>query len=213
MHTRLPARGLYAIADSAVLPAARLTDAVAQALVGGARLIQYRDKSTDRKRRLQQAQALQALCRAHAAPLLINDDVELAVQVGAAGVHLGQDDLHPATARRRLGETAIIGVSCYNRLETALAAAAAGATYVAFGSFFPSLSKPAAVHAEPELLRQARRCLRLPMAAIGGITPANGGALIEAGADYLAVINGVFGQPDICAAAHAYALLFEDIRP
>lgn len=209
--TPLPPCGLYAITDAALVPSERLPAAVEQALLGGARLIQYRDKSADQERRRREARALLALCRAHAAPLLINDDVELAAAVGADGVHLGQDDMDPATARRRLGATAIIGVSCYNRLETALAAA--GADYVAFGSFFASAVKPAAARAEPELLRQARRALPLPIAAIGGVTPANGKALIAAGADYLAVISGVFGQADIQAAARAYAALFEENRP
>jgi thiamine-phosphate pyrophosphorylase len=204
------ARGLYAITDSGLIPADRLLDAVEQAILGGARLIQYRDKSTRPERRRQQAQALNSLCQAYAVPLIINDEVELAVRVNAAGVHLGRDDRDLATARAQLGAAAYIGVSCYNHLETALAAARTGADYVAFGSFFPSFIKPAAVRADLALLRQARQRLTLPIVAIGGITPANGKALIAAGADYLAVISGVFGQPDIRAAAQSYASLFEE---
>ena len=203
-------RGLYAITDTELIPADRLLAVVEQALLGGVRLLQYRNKRDSRQQRRRQAAALNELCRAHAVPLLINDDVALAVEVGAAGVHLGKDDMEPAAARQRLGAGAIIGISCYNRLEPALAAARAGADYVAFGSFFPSPTKPEAVRAEPDLLRQAKALLSLPIVAIGGITPANGKALLEAGADYLAVISGVFGQPDSRAAAQSYARLFEE---
>jgi thiamine-phosphate pyrophosphorylase len=203
-------RGLYAITDANLIPADRLLTTVEQAILGGARLLQYRDKSDSILQRRQQAQALNELCQAHAVPLLINDDAALAAEVGAAGVHLGKDDMDLTTARRLLGAGAIIGISCYNRLELALAAAKAGADYVAFGSFFPSLIKPTEVRANIDLLRQAKALLPLPIVAIGGITPANGKALIDAGADYLAVITGVFGQPDSRAAAQAYARLFEE---
>lgn len=203
-------RGLYAITDTELIPADRLLATVEQALFGGVRLLQYRNKRDSRQQRRRQAAALNDLCRAHAVPLLINDDVALAVEVGAAGVHLGKDDMEPAAARQRLGAGAIIGISCYNRLEPALAAARAGADYVAFGGFFPSPTKPEAVRAEPDLLRQAKALLSLPIVAIGGITPVNGKALLEAGADYLAAISGVFGQPDSRAAAQSYARLFEE---
>jgi len=206
-------RGLYAITDADLIPADRLLTAVEQAILGGARLLQYRDKSNSRPQRRRQAQALNELCRAHAVPLLIDDDAELAAAVGAAGVHLGQDDMPLATARKLLGAGAIIGISCYNRLDSALDAAAAGADYVAFGSFFPSPIKPAAAQADPELLRQAKALLTLPVVAIGGITPANGKGLIAAGADYLAVISGLFGQPDVRAAAQSYTRLFEESWP
>lgn len=201
-------RGLYAITDSALIPANHLVDAVEQAILGGARLVQYREKKADFEQRLQQAQALNTLCRDYGTALIINDDVELAARTGAAGVHLGQDDPALATARTRLGRSAIIGVSCYNRLDLALAAAHCGAGYVAFGSFYPSPTKPTAVRADLALLSQARQALSLPIAAIGGITPANGQALIKAGADLLAVISGVFAHPDIRSAAQAYARLF-----
>jgi len=112
-------------------------------------------------------------------------------------------------ARRLLGPQALIGVSCYNRLELARAARDAGADYIAFGRFFPSSSKPQAVQAEPALLTAARAEIHLPLVAIGGITPENGAALVQAGADMLAVIHGVFGQPDIRRAAQAYASCFD----
>lgn len=200
--------GLYAITDSKLTPGDALLPAVAAALRGGARVIQYRDKGDDTARRQREADALNTLCRTHGAALIINDDAELAAVCGAAGVHLGRDDPQLRAARKRLGRDAIIGVSCYNALTRAQAAAEQGADYVAFGRFFPSLTKPDAVAATPELLRAARRTLELPLVAIGGITPDNGGLLIAAGADMLAVIHGVFGQPDIEAAARRFAQLF-----
>lgn len=199
--------GLYAITNEAS-DACELSDRVARALRGGARAIQYRDKSSDAARRLREAEALRALCRAYNVPLIVNDDVELARAVGADGVHLGKDDASIAEARAILGAEAIIGVSCYNSLERALQAGSAGADYVAFGSFFPSSTKPAAVRASLELLRTARTQIRLPIVAIGGITPENGAQLVAAGADMLAVIQGVFGAPDPEAAARRYAVLF-----
>ncbi|RUQ38441.1 MAG: thiamine phosphate synthase [Candidatus Competibacteraceae bacterium] len=201
-------RGLYAITDALLIADEQLTAAVEQALLGGARMIQYRDKSRDPERRLAQATALNALCRRYRMPLIINDDVELAAQVGAAGVHVGKDDPALLTARARLGAQAIIGVSCYDQLALALEAAQAGADYVAFGAFFPSLTKPDEIRAPIELLRQARAALRIPIVAIGGITPDNSPLLLQAGADALSVVSGVFGQPDIQAAARRYATLF-----
>ena len=201
--------GLYAIADSSYLAADQFVPAVRAALDGGARVIQYRDKKSESRQREAIARALNALCREHAVPFLINDDVALAAIVGAAGVHLGRDDPDIAAARAALGDAALIGVSCYNELARAQSAQALGADYVAFGRFFPSRTKPQAVPATPELLRAARAALKIPIVAIGGITPENGASLIAAGADALAVIEGVFNQPDIRAAAERYARLFE----
>ncbi len=202
-------RGLYAIADTAYLDDARLVHAVEQAIAGGARIIQYRDKRNDATARLHQAQVLARLCRERGVIFLINDDVALARESGAGGVHLGREDTALEEARAQLGAETIIGVSCYNELARAIAAEKQGADYVAFGSFYPSRTKPQAVRATLDLLRAARAQLKLPLVAIGGITPENGAALIEAGADMLAVIEGVFGQPDIRAAARRYANLFE----
>ncbi len=201
-------RGLYAITDTALLPDDRLVTAVEQALLGGARLVQYRDKSSDGARRLTQARALNALCRRHDVPLIINDDVELAAQIGAAGVHIGKDDPALATARARLGATALIGVSCYDCLALALDAERAGADYIAFGAFFPSPTKPAEIQAPLGLLREAKITLTVPIVAIGGITPDNAPSLLDAGADALAVVSAVFAQPDIQAAARRFAALF-----
>ncbi len=201
-------RGLYAITDG---PRRDLLVAAEAALAGGACMLQYRDKSTDPARRHTEAVTLQTLCQTHGVPLIINDDIALAAAVGAAGVHLGERDADIATARARLGPDAIIGASCYDSLSRARQLAAAGADYLAFGAFHPSPTKPHARHASPALLRDAA-ALGLPRVAIGGITPDNGGALIDAGADLLAVISGVFGAADVRAAARRYADLFESMH-
>ena len=200
--------GLYAITDSQLIPAGKLLEQVEQAIAGGACLIQYRDKQHSETERRYEAARLVQLCEQQGVPLIINDDVELAREVGAAGVHLGRDDASIRHARQRLGTQAIIGASCYNRLDDALDAARAGASYVAFGRFFPSHSKPDAVQADIALLQQARAQLDLPITAIGGITPENGRQLVEAGANLLAVIHGVFGQTDIQEAARQYTRCF-----
>lgn len=204
---RIPPRGLYAITPDLIATEA-LLDAVEAAIRGGAVWIQYRTAAfEDRKR---QAQALCQLCHRCRVPLIINDDPRLAWDIGADGVHLGQDDPHYEEARALLGPQAILGVSCYNSLDRAVSAQRIGANYVAFGRFFPSKTKPEAKQAPLALLYEARRQLSIPIVAIGGITPENGGALIEAGADLLAVIEGVFGQPDLEAAARRYTELFRD---
>lgn len=201
-------RGLYAITDPELIADSELTAQVDAALSGGAVLIQYRDKRRDETQRVACARAVLACCRARQVPLIINDDLALAAAIGADGIHLGGDDTTVATARQHLGSRAIIGASCYNQLPRAMAAARAGADYVAFGRFFPSRTKPHAVQAEMDLLRRAKQSLPIPVAAIGGINASNGAALIAAGADLLAVIHGVFGQPDVAVAARRIAQLF-----
>lgn len=201
-------RGLYAIADTSYLNAAQIAEAVEQALAGGACVIQYRDKVHDAKTREQHAVVLRQLCRTYGALFIVNDDVALAAQVDADGVHLGRDDMTPERARTTLGNQAIIGVSCYNDLSRARCAVAAGANYVAFGSFFPSRTKPQAVRAQIDLLRHAGAAVDAAIVAIGGITPENAVPLIDAGADSVAAIDGVFGQPDIRTAAARYTQLF-----
>lgn len=212
MESALPSCGLYAITESRLTPQGPTIEQVSLAIDGGAVVIQYREKRLSREERDREARALATLCHERDIPLIINDDIELAAECGAAGVHLGQDDAPVSRARRRLGQRAIIGVSCYNQMERARAAAETEASYVAFGRFFPSNTKPAAVQALPALLIQARREIKLPIVAIGGITPENGAELVNAGADLLAVIHGVFGQSDIRAAAQAYAALFDASR-
>jgi thiamine-phosphate pyrophosphorylase len=208
-----PARGLYAITPEHTGGPADLVRQVEQAILGGACWVQYRDKSQNSTRRHETALALAALCRLHRVLLIINDDVELAAAVAADGVHLGRDDEDPRQARERLGSTALIGVSCYNRLENARRAAARGADYLAFGRFFPSATKPGAVPADPALLAAARRHFSRPLVAIGGISPENGAALIRAGADLLAAVDAVFHRPDITGASRAFADLFAAIPP
>jgi thiamine-phosphate pyrophosphorylase len=203
-------RGLYAITDSKLLSPEHLVEAVALAIQGGAQMIQYRNKGGDAGVRQWEASDLNNICRALGIPLIINDDIELAAQVMAAGVHLGRDDVDIAAARAKLGPRAIIGVSCYNDLQCAIDAEKAGADYVAFGSFFPSRVKPNAVKAEVALLKEAKQKLTIPVVAIGGITADNGRQLVEAGADLLAVITELFGQADIKAAAEKFAALFEN---
>lgn len=203
-HPLLARRGLYAITDG---PRADLLDAATAAFAGGAVLLQYRDKTADAARRHDEAQALSRLCAEHGVGLIVNDDVALARAVGAAGVHLGEDDGDVAAARAMLGADAVIGVSCYDSLERARELVAAGADYVAFGAFYPSPTKPHARRATLALLRDAA-ALRVPRVAIGGITPDNARPLIDAGADLVAVITAVFGARDVCAAANRFQSLF-----
>jgi len=199
--------GLYAIADTSQVRGSELVEAVDAALRGGARIIQYRDKTT-RPQRHEEARALRELCNKHSALLIINDDISLASEVAADGVHLGREDAALEKARATLGRDIIIGVSCYNQMSRAQRLVQAGADYVAFGSFFESPTKPEAVSADIGLITSAKRALRVPVVAIGGITPENGAALITAGADVLAVISGVFAQPDAEQAARRYVALF-----
>lgn len=207
---RLPQQGLYAITDGR--QGGALTAAVAAALKGGAALIQYRDKTTEHSRRYHEAHELLQLCRDHGAPLIINDDVGLCGEIGADGVHLGRADITPAAARTALGPQAIIGLSCYNALPGATGAAqVASADYLAFGAFYPSPTKPQALRAELSLLQKARAAYpQQRFSAIGGITAANAAPLITAGADYLAVISGVFSADDITQAARTIAALFQN---
>ena len=205
--------GLYAITPETPRPDLRLAAQAEQAVLGGARVIQYRNKRDDQEMRRLEAMSLLEVCRRHDVLFIVNDDVALAAAIGADGVHLGRDDMPPVQARRFLGDDALIGVSCYNNLENAKHAAALGADYVALGRFFPSSSKPEAVPADTHLLRRVRTLVTLPIVAIGGITPQNGGPLIRAGADMLAAIDAVFGHGDIRAAALSIARLFPTEEP
>lgn len=202
---KFPTRGLYAITQTEHKSSAAILAEIEQVILGGAVLVQYRNKQAQDAPLL--AGELVKLCHHHHIPLIINDDIELAVQVAADGVHLGKDDGSIAQARQRLGRNAIIGVSCYNSVEKALAAQQQGADYVAFGRFFPSSSKPLAAPAEINTLHKAKRVLSIPVVAIGGILPENGSVLLNAGADLLAVIGGLFtAQPE--QSARAYCALF-----
>ena len=189
--------GLYAITDARLPRRVGLEQAVAAALRGGARIIQYRDKSTDSARRLAEATALSVLCASAKALFIVNDDVPLAKAVGADGVHVGQSDAQVTQAREQLGDAAIIGVSCYGDLERAQAAANAGADYLAFGSVYPSPTKPQAATVPLSIFAQARAFTDLPLVAIGGINADNIATVRAAGADAIAVVDAVFGADDI----------------
>ena len=206
--TPLPSRGLYAITTAADTGTVCLVRRVGAAIDGGAAVIQYRAKDREVTACRTAAAALLDACRSRNVPLIVNDDPTLAAEVGADGVHVGREDGDVRSARRIVGDRRIVGVSCYDRLDLARAAAEDGATYVAFGRFFPSPTKPHAVPAPVELLSTARGQLDVPIVAIGGITVHNGAKLIEAGADFLAVISGVFGGGEVENAARGYAELF-----
>ncbi|MBK1681903.1 thiamine phosphate synthase [Rhodocyclus tenuis] len=231
-HTRsplepAPLRGLYAVTPDGLPEAALLAQAEA-ALAGGAAVMQLRDKSSDAARRLRLAQALAALCRRHGALFIVNDDLQLALAVGADGVHLGADDGDPRAARQALPPGSVVGVSCYADFARARVAVAAGADYVAFGAVFASPTKPQAPRASLDLLARTRAELGVPACAIGGITLANAGEVIAAGADLLAVVSEVFSPASsfssaptsaassatsaIRARAAAFQRLFEENR-
>ena len=204
---KFPLRGLYAITQIKNKTADIIINEVIAAIKGGAVVVQFRDKEP--LDAIYLADQLVKVYHEYKVPLLINDDIELAIKVGADGVHIGREDGAISEARDRLGADAIIGVSCYNFVEQAFDAQEQGATYVAFGRFFPSSSKPLAAPAELDTLRKAKFLLDIPIVAIGGILPENGGPLLTAGADLLAVIGGLFEtQPE--QSARAYQALFDN---
>ena len=203
-------KGLYGVTDSHLLPDDNsLLHAAEQALRGGMKVLQYRDKSDDQNKRLRQAGALKVLCHQHQAILIINDDVELAAAVEADGVHVGQSDASVAEARARLGDYAVIGVSCSGSIELAQKAVDAGANYIAFGKFFDSITKPDAKTASIGVLPEAKQRFEVPVVAIGGITVDNASQIIEAGADMIAVVNNLFAAPDIQRRARELNKLYQ----
>ncbi|MBS0463177.1 MAG: thiamine phosphate synthase [Proteobacteria bacterium] len=202
MRNHRPLRGLYAITPEDA-DTRRLLQRVGKVLDQGIALLQYRNKRGDASLRMEQALALKLTCLPYDVPLIVNDDIALARQVQADGVHLGVGDGAVATAREELGEHALIGVTCHASIERAQVAKKAGADYLAFGAFHPSPSKPDAPVADPAILREAK-ALGLPLAAIGGIKPAHVAALRQSGADMVAVISGLWAGPDPAAAARAY---------
>lgn len=199
--------GLYAITPEMDDDALYL-DRVAQALGGGARVLQYRDKRSAPARALARAVALRELCHAHGAVFIVNDSVDLCEQAQADGVHLGREDAGLRAARRRLGEDALIGVSCYDDYELARAARDQGADYIAFGSVFASSVKPLAVRAPLSLFKRARAELDIAAVAIGGITVENAPQVLAAGADALAVISALFDAPDVRSRAQSLSRMF-----
>ncbi|HEY8068519.1 MAG TPA: thiamine phosphate synthase [Burkholderiales bacterium] len=195
-------RGLYAITPE-LAAGEDLMRRVAQALEGGIAMLQYRSKGVQR---LDEAKNLARMCRARSVPFIVNDDLVLALECGADGVHLGKDDGELAAVRARLAGK-LLGASCYDSLAAARAAVAAGADYVAFGSVFSSPTKPSAVRAPLSLFGEAR-ALGVPLVAIGGITLENAPQLLRAGADGLAVISDLFDAPDVAERARGYGKLF-----
>ena len=206
---KLPDHGLYAITDCQNLTTDELLNKTRLILKAGAIMLQYRNKNDNPHTREEQAIRLQQLCHDHATAFIINDDLELAQKINADGVHLGRDDQSCAMARKVLGPDYIIGISCYNDIELAISAEKSGANYIAFGAFFPTTSKSSTTGATTELLHYAKQRLNIPVAAIGGITPENGKILVQAGADFLAVISGLYAVADPGAASRAYSNLFD----
>lgn len=210
MNPATKINGLYALTPDWA-NSARLLSSVRAALEGGVRLVQYRNKCADSQMKKNQTAAMLSLCREFGATLIINDEVALALAIDADGVHIGAEDISLAQARNQLGPKKLIGMSCYNNLQLALESQSQGADYVAFGSFFASPTKPGAVAAPLSLLSDAKTKLHVPVVAIGGITLENAPALIEAGADAIAVISALFDSADIRATAEAFDELFEPI--
>ncbi len=198
-------KGLYALTPDGC---PSLLESVEKAIVGGACMIQYRDKTASAAERKERAEALLTLCRSRHVPLIINDDLDLALALGADGVHLGADDVSIDEARNQF-PGGLIGASCYNDFTRAQTAFRSGASYVAFGSFYASPTRPDAVTAQPDLLMRACRELPIPVCAIGGICMDNATSIIQAGANLLAVCSGIFAQPDVAAAAHSIASKFD----
>lgn len=205
-------RGLYAITPESS-NAVQLFADVESALVGGCRLLQFRDKNSAMSERLARGRVLRQLTRRHGARLIVNDDLALASLLDADGVHLGSDDGNLRAARAILGPHKILGASCYADFAAARIADAAGVDYVAFGAVFPSPTKPDAIRASLDLFARAKPELRAGCCAIGGITLANAPAVFGAGASLLAVITDLFGAPDIAVRAAAYQHLFEESAP
>jgi len=203
--------GLYALTDTEKFSTEELIQACEEVLQGGAVILQYRDKSNDAERRLDEAKQLRALTIKHQATFIINDDVQLCKAVDADGVHLGQNDLDIQKARGIVGLAKIIGVSCYNDYSLAQNALQQGANYVAFGAFFSSPTKPNAVVADLDLLHRGQT-LGIPIVAIGGITLENADSLLDAGAHNLAVISNLWESPSPKQQAQSYAKLMQNIE-
>lgn len=202
-------RGLYLVTPNWDDTAA-LVDATGQALRVGAALVQYRHKTASPELRREQAAQLLALCRRNAVPFIVNDFVDLCLEVDADGVHVGGTDASVAEARKRLGAGKIVGASCYGDRQLALAAAANGASYVAFGGFYPSKVKQYPATTRADIVSWAKAEIALPCVVIGGMTAANAAPLVARGADMVAAISSVYGAPLIDVAMHEFARLFAE---
>jgi thiamine-phosphate pyrophosphorylase len=199
---------LYAITDTKLIPRDRFVETVAAAVRGGATMVQLREKDTPRAEFIRLARSLLPVTRRYGALLIINDHPSIAKEIGADGVHVGREDPPVAEARALLGPEAIIGASCYGEVTRAMAAEREGADYVAFGTPFPSPTKPKRTDISLGIFQEVKRQVNVPVFAIGGITVANARQVIDAGADGIAVVSGVFAASDIEAAARALAQLF-----
>lgn len=202
-------KGLYAITDESLITEENFKQSIELTLQGGSKIIQYRDKSGDQKKRLQQATLLQSLCTRYQATCIINDDIELAKAISADGVHLGREDVSISHARQFLDKNSIIGISCYDSLDIAIEAEKNDADYVAFGAMFSSPTKPEASSASLELITAAKKQLSLPVCAIGGITESNIRQVVDHGADMAAVISNLFAADDIKLTAHRLSQSFK----
>ena len=203
--------GLYAITPDEPVTEI-LARKVAQALRGGASVVQYRNKTAGPELRREQGRALAALCRESGACFIVNDDLALALELDADGLHLGAEDGDLAQARRQLGPGKLLGASCYDRIELAQTAVLHNVDYLAFGSVFSSVTKPAAVRAPLALFAEARRRFSLPLVAIGGITLQNAPQVFAAGADAVAVISALFDAGDIAERAAGFTRLHQQQR-
>ncbi len=208
MNRHVKVRGLYVITDTRLIPRDRFVETVEAAVRGGATMVQLREKETPRKEVIQLARDVLAVTRRYGALLIVNDHPAIAREVGADGAHVGREDPPVVEARAMLGPEAIIGASCYGDVARAVAAEQAGADYVAFGTPFPSPTKPKRTDISLGIFQEVKQRVKVPVFAIGGITIDNAPQVIDAGADGIAVISGVFGAPDIEAAARAMAQLF-----
>jgi thiamine-phosphate pyrophosphorylase len=201
-------RGLYAITDTKLIPRDRFVETVEAAVGGGATMVQLREKETPREEVIRLAREVLAVTRRYGALLIVNDHPAIAREVGADGAHVGREDPPVAEARAMLGPEAIIGASCYGDVARAVAAEQAGADYVAFGTPFPSPTKPKRTDISLGIFREVKQQVKVPVFAIGGITIDNASHVVDAGADGIAVVSGVFGASDVEAAARALAQLF-----
>ncbi len=199
--------GLYVITPDSY-EVMQLCQQVKQAILGGARLVQYRNKYADESLRMMQATALLALCRSMRIPLIINDHLDLMMRIGADGLHLGQNDLQLSAARRLIGAKKILGASCYNRLELAIEAEKAGANYVTFGACYIENNESTAPHASLALFREAKQAVTIPIVGIGGLQLDNALPIVQAGANGLAVSSDIFLDDDIQGISSQYADLF-----
>lgn len=207
-HTAL--RGLYAITDTHLIPRDRFVATVEAAVRGGATMVQLREKETPREEIVRLGRAVLEVTRHYGALLIVNDHPTIAKEIGADGVHVGREDPPVAETRALLGPGVIIGASCYGDVERAVVAERDGADYVAFGTPFPSPTKPGkGTDNTLEIFQAAKRRVHVPVFAIGGITLANAQQIIDAGADGVAIVSGVFGGPDVEAAARALTQLFK----